>query len=72
MWNYVELNGKWYGVDVTWDDPIIIGGPSKNSLRHTYFLKGNSTFNKSHVTTGKISDEGIIYKLPSLSLENYK
>ena len=26
MWNYVLLNNKWYAIDVTWDDPIIIGG----------------------------------------------
>ena len=25
-WNYVQLDGKWYGIDVTWDDPIISGG----------------------------------------------
>ena len=49
MWNYIKLNNNWYGVDVTWDDPIIIGGFSKNNLRHDYFLKGYTTFNKSHI-----------------------
>ncbi len=24
-WNYVELNGNWYAVDCTWDDPVITG-----------------------------------------------
>lgn len=71
MWNYVQLNGNWYGVDVTWDDPIIIGSSNKNSLRHTYFLKGYSTFNKSHVATGLISDKGIAFTLPTLSKTNY-
>jgi len=72
MWNYVKLNDNWYAVDVTWDDPIIIGGLSKNNLRHDYFLKGNTTFNKSHVPSGKISDNGITFLLPNLSFENYK
>lgn len=26
MWNYVQMeNGKWYAVDVTWDDPTVAG-----------------------------------------------
>ena len=72
MWNYVKLNGCWYGVDVTWDDPIIIGAFQKNNLRHDYFLKGNRTFVKSHLPSGRISDEGMLFSLPNLSKENYK
>lgn len=71
MWNYVKLNGNWYGVDVTWDDPVIIGGISKNNIRHTYFLKGSSTFIKSHEPSGKISDTGMVFNLPHLSKTNY-
>jgi len=72
MWNYVKLNENWYGVDITWDDPIIIGGISKNNLRHDYFLKGNSTFVKSHIPSGRISDSGMLFSLPTLSTKNYK
>ena len=25
-WNYVYIDGKWYGLDATFDDPIIRGG----------------------------------------------
>ena len=32
-WNYVLLNGRWYHVDVTWDDD---GG--RNPASHAYFL----------------------------------
>lgn len=72
MWNYVQLNGIWYGVDVTWDDPIIIGGNSNSStIRHTYFCKGNSTFSRSHIPSGSISNEGQIFKLPTLASKNY-
>ena len=72
MWNYVKLDDSWYGVDVTWDDPIIVGGFTKNNIRHDYFLKGKSTFIKSHSPSGKISDTGMLFKLPSLISQNYK
>jgi len=72
MWNYVKLNGNWYGVDVTWDDPIIIGGFSKNNLRYDYLLKGNSTFIKSHTPYGRISDDGMLFSLPTLNTKDYK
>lgn len=39
MWNYVCMeNGKWYLVDVTWDDPDKAG----EDARRTYFLRGSS------------------------------
>lgn len=72
MWNYVNLNGNWYGIDATWDDPIIIGGTLKNNIRRDYFLKGYYTFKESHSPSGKISDNGILFKLPTLCKENYK
>lgn len=38
-WNMVQLDGKWYHVDVTWDDPVwdCIG-----RVDHTYFLLSDS------------------------------
>ena len=71
MWNYVKLNNNWYGVDVTWDDPIVIGGSSSNMLKHSYFLKGGKTFITSHSSTGKISNTGMLFTLPILSNINY-
>ncbi len=35
IWNYIKLDGKWYHVDVTWDDPT---PDQPNSSIHTYFL----------------------------------
>jgi len=72
MWNYVKLNNSWYGVDVTWDDPIVIGGSNKNILRHDYFLKGRNSFYISHDSTGKISDNGILFTIPTLADSNYR
>lgn len=49
-WNYIKIDNKWYGIDCTWDDPIIIGG-SENGTRqkfYTYYLKGQNVFNNTH------------------------
>lgn len=71
MWNYVRLNDIWYGVDVTWDDPVIIGGSQLNNLRQDYFLKGTYVFNESHSPNGKISDNGMYFSIPRLSAEGF-
>lgn len=72
MWNYVKLNGKWYAVDPTWDDPIIIGGgiPS-NEVKHRYFLKGSGDFFKNHTEKLTISSSERIFMLPRLETSNY-
>lgn len=36
VWNFVELNGTWYHLDLTWDDPVIDTG--EETLLHTFFL----------------------------------
>ena len=35
-WNLVELDGEWYCVDVTWDDPIS-NSPVSERMAHRYF-----------------------------------
>ncbi len=42
VWNVVKLNGSWYMVDVTWDDPT---NPDRlGRSNHKYFLKSASAF----------------------------
>jgi len=39
-WNYVQLNGNWYAIDCTWDDPILVGGGFlTNSSKYRYIFK---------------------------------
>lgn len=45
-WNLVKLNGKYYHVDVTWDDPQ---NDRLGRARHMYFLKSTNSF----LTDGK-------------------
>lgn len=37
-WNLVQVDGEWYHVDATWDDPTNKGG---DYIRYTYFLKSD-------------------------------
>lgn len=46
MWNMVNLDGMWYHVDVTFDDPIVSGGG--NMLSHEYFLLSTYDIGKTH------------------------
>lgn len=47
MWNYVQMeNGKWYAVDVTWDDPTVWSSYDQfvtGFESHDWFLLGSST-----------------------------
>lgn len=51
-WNRVMLDGKWYNIDLTWDDA---GG---NSVRYDYFLKCDADW-KDHVHGGATATESI-------------
>ena len=39
IWNVVKIDGEWYHVDATWDDPV---GQSPGMVRHIYFLKSDT------------------------------
>lgn len=47
-WNMVKLGGKWYHIDVTFDDPIVNGSNANKTPYYNYFLKSSSTMSKSH------------------------
>ena len=36
VWNAVEIDGKWYNIDLTWDDPVMSDGSQR--LSHEYML----------------------------------
>lgn len=69
-WNYVEINEKWYGVDCTWDDPIIIGD-KRQELHYTYFLKGQNVFGETHEPFKKFYETNVKLNYPELEIENY-
>lgn len=72
-WNYVQINSKWYAIDVTWDDPVIVGnGYVTNSMRYQYFLKGELDISKDHIPNAKFTENGREYSYPLLSASNYE
>jgi hypothetical protein len=44
-WNIVELNNKWYHIDITWDD-------TNDNINRRFYLKGDATWEskKEHIT----------------------
>lgn len=54
-WNVVKIDGQWYNIDVTWDDPVVnnqvVGGT--DNLVYSYFLKPDSIFNIDHAADNK-------------------
>ena len=64
-WNYVKINNKWYAVDCTWDDPVIVGGGFVTSKqKYRYFLKGNRTMSEAHVLDNE-------FAYPNIESEDY-
>ena len=72
-WNYVNFNNNWYAIDVTWDDPILIGGGKLSKKnRYKYFLKGSTTMNKDHTESFTFVENGKVYEHPVLSSNDYE
>lgn len=46
-WNAVKVDGEWYMVDTTWDDPVASTG--EDILQYDYFLVTNKVLQKDHV-----------------------
>ena len=71
-WNCVKINGIWYEIDATWDDPIIVGtGYKANTYKYRYFLKGKNTFEKDHILSYQFSENGKSFEYPIISTRDY-
>ncbi len=65
MWDYVQMeDGKWYAVDVTWDDL-----DNDDVVKYQYFLKGSDSFNTNHTPESAYNITNFTY--PELSAEDY-
>ncbi len=70
-WNQVEINGKWYNMDVTWDDTDV-----ELENRHYYFMCNDESFFKTHTPRGnyfepfKCYDKQNYYSINELLVEN--
>ncbi len=64
QWNAVYLEGNWYYVDITWDDPLVSEGEPAQVL-HAYLNLTLETMNEDHVPY-----EGILW-LPEADCLDY-
>lgn len=81
MWNYIVMDdGKWYCMDVTWDDPV---GKTDDSIEYDFFLRGSQskyndmTFFQSHkpdyrITMEDMSVIDLDFDLPLVSETDYR
>lgn len=62
MWNYVQIDGKWYGLDATAGDGM------KGSVDEgKYLLADQSVMNTAHTPNGAMSDCGVRFTYPQLA-----
>ncbi len=49
-WNQVKVDGSWYNVDVTWDDPISVDSSGKrvDVIRYNYFMINDEILWRTH------------------------
>ena len=71
-WNYAQLNGNWYAVDSTWDDPVVIGGGTASAeSRYKYFLVGREVIDQDHSSSGQFTEDGKVFSYPNVTYESY-
>lgn len=65
-WNEVCIDGEWYAVDVTLDDPR--SSNTEDGLENTvYLLVGSGMMDRTHQTDGVMSDANYEFTYPVLS-----
>ncbi len=65
MWNAIQVDGRWYLTDLTWDDQTI-------GYRHDYLLKGNITSGRT--ANGRFSStraSAFTFVYPEISTSDY-
>lgn len=48
MWNIVNINGDYYHLDVTWDDPVTLGKEEESDPIYTYFNITDKEIQQTH------------------------
>lgn len=73
VWNEVLMeDGKWYAIDVTWDDPMT-GSTSSHYLGYDYYLVGSQTKpggNNSNTFSDEHPEEPIFTASDGTSIQN--
>ncbi len=74
IWNYVKIDGQWYVVDATMDDPIS-KNPSASGIdgyeSTEYLLAGETKMNEHHMPSGVLSEAKYEFRYPLLSYDDF-
>ena len=65
-WNMVELDGNWYQVDCTWDDPVD-GSDQLGYCMHKHLLCTTEEMNTNHNDDG---DDSVAFDLENIGTQN--
>lgn len=72
MWNSVQLDGRWYHVDVTMDDPLMNGYDATGFAYHTFFLLSDDQIqNMADKNRNHYGFESAYHKCTSKKYDNY-
>ena len=81
MWNAVQVGGKWYAVDATWDDPVRLDrkgnikppeAPGVDGAEHdTYLLAGQDVIGRNWQPSGVVSSDGAEFRYPDIELSSF-
>lgn len=69
-WNQVKVDGKWYNIDVTWNDPDCETKENGHYYCgcYEYFLLSNEDFEKKHTPRQKVNSTGSSRDLEAFKL----
>lgn len=73
-WNVVKLDGNWYQIDVTWDDPMFNGvanDPTGSNLMYRYCLITTADMTKNHKIENWYSLDGSLGEVACTSTTYY-
>lgn len=68
VWNKVKLDGRWYNIDMTWNDPT---PDRKNEVSYTYYLVTDKLLARDHTWTRK-NDSAAVSDYRSLLAQKAK
>ena len=64
-WSYVNLYGNWYGLDVTWNDPVFedpnVPEDIKEQVKHNYLLVGGDLASGTRFYSNRRTPQNYIY-----------
>lgn len=73
MWCEVRIDGIWYAVDATMDDPYVKNSTSTldGFENQDYLLVGQSTMSRQHFPSGIMSEAEYEFSYPPLSIDGF-